>query len=124
MSKTDENLETLRYEDIFSLVLFALYRLRDDQQFSTLSEMAYIMDKQTLLNFLEYFGGSNIKVPTLADLRLMVNALLIYEMVDLRGHRFDESIKLLNLETEKAGELLDAYKTVKEVIRNYSFRRD
>ena len=67
-----EQLDSLKVTDIYSLILFTLYKLKDIPEYSTLSELAYILDKKSLLNFFEYFGGTTITIPTLKDFKLVI----------------------------------------------------
>ena len=60
-----KELDNLKMTDTFSLILFVLYKIRDVKEYSTLSELAYILDKDALLNLCEYFGGMSIKIPTI-----------------------------------------------------------
>ena len=65
MSTINSNLNTLKERDVYSLLLFCLYKLSDIPEYSSLSELVYVMDKKNFLNFCEYFGGQTIKVPTI-----------------------------------------------------------
>ena len=58
-----QELNKLKEPDIWSLMLFVLYKVKDVPEFSGLSELAYIMDKKSFLKFCEYFGGCTIAVP-------------------------------------------------------------
>ena len=44
-----EELNNLKTTDLFSLLLFVLYKIRDIEEYSTISELAYILDKESLL---------------------------------------------------------------------------
>lgn len=118
-----EELNNLKNEDINSLILFALYKLKDNPKYSTLSELSYIMDKSTLFTFLEYFGGMNITIPTLQEFKLMVNALLLYEYVELEGIDMDKALKEVCQGKIKEKDLLEVYSTICEVVSNYDFKR-
>ena len=74
-----ENLKKLRTTDIYSLVLFALYKMRDIPDYRVLSELVYILDRDSLLRLCEYFGGNTIQIPTLDDLQVVLYCLLLYE---------------------------------------------
>ena len=76
MSSVKKTYENLKSQDIYSLVLFCLYKLKDVPEYSSLSELAFVMDKDNLLNFCEYFGGQTIKVPTIQELKDIMFALL------------------------------------------------
>ena len=90
------NLRTLKEVDTYSLVLFALYQLSQEPKYTTLSELAYTLDKENLFNLLDLFGGLTIKIPTKDELQIVIDALLIYQSVKLEKVSF--TIALNNLE--------------------------
>lgn len=118
-----EKLEGLEMTDVYSMILFAVYKMKDIPEYSTLSELAYILDNDSLFNFLEYFGGMTIKVPTMKEFKLVINALLLYQYVDIEGIPFQQALKLLDSEDYKTAEIKACYFKVKEVLNNYDFRR-
>ena len=76
-------------------MLFALFKLRDIPEYSSLSELAYILDKNNLLKFCEYFGGLTLKVPTINELESILYSLVLYQYVDIEKIEYDEAIKLI-----------------------------
>lgn len=68
-----------KYNEKFSLILFLLYKLKDDPKYSILSELPFVLDKSNLLNLLEYFGGRTITIPTKRDLLNIITALSLLE---------------------------------------------
>ena len=47
--KIKEELAKLKDIDVYSLMLFAMFKLRDIPEYASLSEMVYILDKDSLL---------------------------------------------------------------------------
>ena len=76
--KIKTEIAKLKEMDVYSLMLFALYKIKDIPEFSTLSEMAYVLDKDNLLKLCEYFGGLTIKIPTVEELQSIIYALVLY----------------------------------------------
>ena len=72
-----EELSKLKTMDVFSLLLFILYKVRDIDEYSTISELAYVLDKDNLLKLCEYFGGLTITIPTIDELENIINSLLV-----------------------------------------------
>lgn len=56
-TKLQRGLNNLKEQDLYSLSLFCLYKLMGTNEYSSLSELAYILDKDNLLNLCEFFGG-------------------------------------------------------------------
>ena len=116
-------LEKLSEKDIYSLMLFVTYKLKDDKKYSTLSELVYTLDKKSLLNFLSVFGGLTITIPKINDLKLVTNGLLIYQLVNLENIDLDVAIKEVNRGEFSEEELKNTYLTICEALSNYEFNR-
>lgn len=122
-TKIVDALNTLNKTDVYSLLLFTLYKLHEDPKYSTLSELCYILDGDNLTKFLTYYGGMTITVPTLRDFRLITQALLLYQYVNLEKGTFEEALKVLSDEFTET-ELKETYTKLLDVINNYDFKRD
>lgn len=120
--RVKEEIAKLRDTDTYSLILFALYKLRNIPEYRELSELAYILDKNSLLNFLEYFGGLTVKVPTVEELRMVVYTLLVYEYVKVDKLSIDEAILKLNQTEIKPFELKKSYIKLNELLEDYSIQ--
>ncbi len=122
-TKIVESLNALNKTDVYSLLLFTLYKMNDLPEYSTLSELCYILDGDNLSKFLSYFGGMTIKVPTLRDMRLLLQGLLLYQYVNIEEGDYNEALKALVDEFSEE-EIKTTYDKIVEVTKNYDFRRD
>ena len=108
-------LEELTTSDIYSLMLFVLFKSTQIPQYSSLSQLAYILDKDSLLKLCEFYGGLTIQIPTISQLEDLLNGLLIYQLVDIEHKNIDE----ISDKFDKKD--LSAYSHIKEVLKNYKF---
>jgi len=83
MSRTSNELLSIKELDIYSLILFALFKLRDIPDYLVLSELIYVLDKDSMLKLCEYFGGTTIHIPTIDELESILYSLLLYQYVDI-----------------------------------------
>ena len=97
MTRLKSEIDTLKNKDIYSLMLFILFKLRDLPEYSTLSELIYILNKDEFLKLCEYFGGLTIKIPTIEELENLVNVLLLYKYINIDNMEQEEAEKLLNI---------------------------
>ena len=124
VTKIVEKLETLNKNDIYSMLLFILFRMKDDVKYSTLSELSYVLDGDNLPKFLKYFGGLTIKVPTLKDLRLLTQGLLLYQYVNIEEEvDFKKALDAVCGEEFSADDIKEVYSKIIEIVNNYSFDR-
>lgn len=116
-----QDLKSLKETDIYSLVLFALYQITDNPKYSTLSELAYVLNnKDSLYNLLDYFGGVTLRIPTKQELQVVINALLIYQYVKIDKITFSIAInKIGDMTTQQLNEVRDVYNKLCERMDRY-----
>ena len=119
-----EKLNELKATDVYSLLLFAIYKLSGNPKYSTLSELSYILDKDNLLKFLTYYGGKTISIPTLEELSLLLDALFLYNYVNLNNLEFAEALKLLDKSNSQQKEVIELYKVICNILSKYNFKRN
>ena len=120
------NFASLKKNDVYSLVLFALYKLRDDPRYSTLSELIYTIDSKNFLKLMETFGGLTITIPTVDEFEQLIYALLVFQRVDVNGEKYRDVVADVSTKTElDMRAIQNDYNRIKEVLSQYKFvRRD
>lgn len=121
VTKITEALNTLNKKDIYSLMLFTLYKMKDIPDYLTLTEMCYVMDESSLNKFLNYFGGMTLKIPTKEQLNLVIQALGLYQYVNLENGDFDSGLKAVVMHDADKEEIKALYIKIMEVLDNYEF---
>lgn len=114
-------LNSLKNADIYSLLLFTLYQCRNTNEYSGLSELAYILDEKNLLSLLEYFGGMTITIPKIEDLELLLCGLSVYKLVNIDKLSIEESLSRYVNHTFKLEDIQNAYLKISDVMSNYCF---
>lgn len=121
--ETLEKLNTMNEEDVYSLVLFALFKLKDIPEYSSISELSYLLDSKNLLNLLEYYGGTTIRIPTIKEFKLVIQGLLLYQYTQVSNLKYEEAIKLIDLSCCSKKEVNECYNKLLEILSNYEFSR-
>ena len=122
-SNISQALEEMSQEDIYSLLLFALFKLKDIPEYLTLSELSYILDNKNFINFIEYYGGMTIKIPTKEEFKLVIDALLIYQFVNIENNPIDNAYKMLDLSKDRFSEVYPTYIKLIDILANFNFNR-
>ena len=122
-TKISEALRSMNKTDIYSLMLFVLYKMKEDPDYLTLTELCYILDGENLVRFLSYFGGMTIKVPESRDLRLVFQALRLYQFVNLEQGTFEEGLRDATTEEFDKEDIKKMYAKICEAVANYDFGR-
>ena len=116
-----EELDKLTTSDIYSLMLFALYKAGDLPEYSSLSQMSYILDKKNLLKLCEFFGGTTIRIPTISELEELLDALLVYQLVDIEGGDIEEAFSTARAKRGSDLIIRKHYANIKGVLSKYNF---
>lgn len=121
--KVKEELAKLKDVDVYSLMLFAMFKLRDIPEYSSLSELVYILDKDSLLKLCEYFGGLTLKIPTIDELESIIYSLVLYQFVNIDGMDYDEAVKIIGHRANKLRQVKNDYVRICEILEKYDFSR-
>lgn len=117
-----KDLLTLKDVDIYSLSMFALYKLVEVPEYSSISELPYILDKENMLKLCEYFGGRTIKIPTIDELDSMMNLLLLYQYVNIEGIDYQEAIRLIGYDSKDLRKVKAIYTKLCKVLEKYDIK--
>ena len=122
---TINELDNLTVTDTYSLIMFALYKLKDDPKYSTLSELTYLLDRQGLLALIEYFGGMTITIPSASELRKLLISLTLYNYVNIeKSLDLNKALKDFEKKGYDKNELLENYTNIVNVMSKYDFGRE
>lgn len=119
-----KTLEQLEKKDIYSLILFVLYKMKGIPEYSTLSELIYILDNESFIRFLNYYGGKTISVPKIEDLSLILYALLVFERQENTDLPLDDILRELGISKKNKGDILKILNIIPELLKDYDFKRD
>ena len=88
----DRDLSRFSQSDIYSIVCELLYKIKDDESYSVMSELAYILEKNSLIKFMQYFGGTTITVPTLTDFKQTIKIMQLYHYFNVENLPWKEAL--------------------------------
>jgi hypothetical protein len=115
------SIENLKQTDFYSILLFALYKMNEIPEYSSLSQMAYVLDQKNLLRFFEYFGGQTLKIPTIQEMESLIYSLLLYQYVKIDNIPYEEALNLLGHKSCELRQVKKKYNSLCQVLENYSF---
>ena len=119
-----QNLNNLHLSDIYSLMLFVMYKLQDVPDYAALSELCYLLDGSNLTRLLTYFAGRTLQVPTNEEFANMSKALLLYQYINIDGHTLVEAqSRLENVTAKQKDEITELYLKILPIMRQYNIDR-
>lgn len=118
------NLNTMHLSDVYSLMLFLVYKVQDIPEYMTLSELCYILDGNNLTRLFTYFAGRTVTFPTEEEFVIMTNALLMYQAIDLDGKTFVDALaEVKDVTAKQKDKVVELYLKIKPVIKQYNIDR-
>lgn len=121
MGRITNELQNLKETDIWSFILFALFKIRELPEFSAISELAYILDKNNLLKLCSIFGGMTITIPTITELENIIYTLLLYQYVDIEHYSYEEACLLLDQDNVDMRCIRQLYTKIRDLLNTYEF---
>lgn len=115
-----DKMKTLGYDSSFSYILFLLYKLSDDPKYATLSELPFLMNKENLLTFLDYYGGKTITLPTKQQLLNVISALSIMQQTSFKNLT-DNEVEEMVSDIQHKKEILNCYRDIQGILSRYEF---
>ena len=91
-------------------------------EYSSLSELVYVLDRKNLLNLCEYFGGQTITIPTIDELETLTYSLLLYQYVNVDKKDYEEALDLIGYESKDLRRVKKFYTKLCEVLDKYDFK--
>lgn len=79
MSNNLNDIQGLNKEDTYSTALLLLFVFSRNPKYTSLSELAYILDQDNFLNFIKYYEGQTITIPTMEEISRNLKVLMIYQ---------------------------------------------
>ena len=123
-SSTKQDLNNLHLSDIYSLMLFVLFKVQEIPEYAVISELCYLLDGANMTRLLTYFAGRTVKFPTESDLAVVTNALLMYQYINLDGDTFvSAQNKLGKLTKKEMDKVTDIYVQLLPIMKQYNIDR-
>ena len=96
----------LNEEETFTLSLILLAHMHNDEKYKNLCELIFLFDNYSgFKQFIKYYEGQTIQVPTLKELKQCLRLLELFQKVEIDKKDFDEcysKLKLNNLDLPKS----------------------
>ena len=118
------NINNLHLSDIYSLMLFIMYKIQEIPDYAVLSELCYLLDGSNMTRMLTYFAGRTVTFPTEREMAIVTNALLMYQYINIDGESLTAAQnKLEKLTAKQKEEVLELYLKILPIMRNYNIDR-
>ena len=119
-----KNLNNLHLSDIYSLMLFILFKVQEIPGYALTSELCYLLDGANMTRLLTYFAGKTVTFPTESEMTVVTNALLMYQYINIDGETFTAAQnKLGKLSKKEQDAVTDLYVKILPIMKQYNIDR-
>lgn len=119
-----KNLNNLHLSDIYSLMLFVLFKVQDIPEYAVTSELCYLLDGANMTRLLTYFAGKTVTFPTESEMTIVTNALLMYQYINIDGETFTAAQNKLDKLTKKEKDAVtELYVQLLPIMKQYNIDR-
>lgn len=119
-----KNLNNLHLSDIYSLMLFVLFKVQQIPEYALTSELCYLLDGANMTRLLTYFAGKTVTFPTESEMKVVTNALLMYQYINIDGETFTAAQnKLEKLSKKEKDAVTDLYVKLLPIMKQYNIDR-
>lgn len=125
MSKLNKY-DALHLSDVYSLMLFILYKVKEIPEYATLSELCYLLDGSNVHRLFTYFAGKTVTFPSEEDLTILSNAMLLYQYININHDEYVSAINKLpeDLTESQKVKITDLYLRIIDIMKNYNVDRN
>lgn len=118
-------LNALNLSDIYSLILFILYKIQNVPEYQILSELCFLLDGANMTRLLAYYAGKTIKFPTKEEMTDVTSALLLYQYINIDGMSLSEAQYKLGQKSETNKErILNLYLKILPIMKQYNINME
>lgn len=119
-----KSLNNLHLSDIYSLMLFILFKVQEIPEYAVTSELCYLLDGANMTRLLTYFAGKTVTFPTEAEMAIVTNALLMYQYINIDGETFTAAQnKLGDLTKKEKDKVTELYVQILPIMKQYNIDR-
>jgi hypothetical protein len=123
-NSTKKDINNLHLSDIYSLMLFVLFKVQEIPEYAVTSELCYLLDGANMTRLLTYFAGRTVTFPTEAEIAIVTNALLMYQYINIDGETFTTAQnKLENLTKKEKDKVTELYVQLLPIMKQYNIDR-
>jgi len=118
---TTELVSELSKQDVYAVMCSFLYDLRQVPEYSTLSELCYLLDPKSFQNLINYFGGKTFRVPSKEELKDCVQVLRLFQYYEVEHRPWKDAVVLAGFPTSSGKSAKNKLEKLKETMEQYNF---
>lgn len=121
MSSVTHLLSKFKKQDIYAVLCSYLFEFKELPEYSTLCELAYLVDVDSFSNLIKYFEGQTVKIPTREEFQTAIRTLLLLQYYEVEKRPWKESLKEAGFQSSEGRAAQNRLNKLKEAITKYNY---
>ena len=117
----NELVSNLTKADICSALCTLLYELKDVPEYSTLSELYFILDKKSIDKLMTYYEGQTVRFPTKQEVAELTQVLRLFNNYEIEKMPWKEAVLAAGFDSSKGKAAKNKLDKLKKVIESYNY---
>ena len=117
----NELVSKLQEQDVYSVICSYLYDMKQIPQYSTLSELCYLLDVDSFLRLIKYFNGQTITIPTKEEFAETIQILLLYQYAEVEKRPWKDALALAGFDSNRGKGAHNKLDKLIETFEKYNF---
>lgn len=117
--RRDPDFNSLSQPEVYALICESLFCLKDNPKYSTISELAFLLEKDSFIKFIKYFGGLTITIPTMEEFKETIGLLLLYQAVEIDKLPWKQALEFAGYSIERSRSVQRKLAILKKSIKDF-----
>lgn len=114
-------LSKFKEQDVYALLCGYLFEFKNIPEYSVISELAYLLDRDSFVNLIDYFEGQTFTVPTKKDFQNAIRTLLLLQYFEIEGKPWKEALLEAGFDTSDGRAAQIQLNKLKGTLDKYNF---
>lgn len=115
------DLSFLNPQEAYSVAVALLYAIRSQPQYSTISELPYLLDYASFMKFIKYYEGQTIRIPSFEEINNVLKILLLYQYHDIEGIEWKDALLRAGFKEEESLSVKTKLQIFKKLLKAQDF---
>lgn len=111
----------MQTSDTYALLCSFMYEMKDIPEYTVLSELCYLLDKDSFEKLFKYFSGMTIKIPTQKELVEAIQVLKLYQYYEIEHRPWKDCVLMAGLPSSGGKMAHNNLERLKETMKKYNF---
>lgn len=121
MKAVSDLLNKFSKPDVYSVLCSYLYEFKEVPEYSTLCELAYLLDSKSFTKLITHFEGQTIEIPTREEFFTCARVLLLFQYYEIEKKPWKESLLEAGFQSSEGKTAHNQLEKLKDAVTKYNY---